>query len=490
MRVKCVNRAIYVLTVLLFSRLVVSQVVLTPSNSNADPKQKDTANTVAAVEANNDANIAKKDAESDLVIGDHLVCNTKECYPIGFVPSTEWKEIRPGQRLPPGLDIRVSLEKGVREAKLPEPGSENIGNEEEDVKGLVLGAEGSTLSESELKETSEDLENEQSGFKLNNAEKESDILQQETDLKIAVSDNAEATSNEPAGHEFSEDFAKIKSLMQSPDEKTWEEVETLLDDLVEFAHDYKKGFKILSNEFELLEYLSFDDTLSIQIRELAARIIVSSLRNNPPSIDFVNEKYPQTTFKLCEHLSELQASQGSKLLIKRFLSILDVLLSRTEYVSIKDDVLWRLYQIEDPSSKIKILEIIAKFYNEKNEQVIDTVQQDMKTVQKWVNELTTIIQTPELDELHLRSFFHCISFIKTRFKNRVKIDSDFLNWLIDEIEVRNEKSKDDIYKRDVDQLEFDNQLAKSRHAVFGNPNAARLKERLFDDDDTLIADEL
>lgn len=167
-----------------------------------------------------------------------------------------------------------------------------------------------------------------------------------------------------------------------------------------------------------------------------------------------------------------------------------MLLSRTEYVSIKDDVLWRLYQIEDPSSKIKILEIIAKFYNEKNEQVIDTVQQDMKTVQKWVNELTTIIQTPELDELHLRSFFHCISFIKTRFKNRVKIDSDFLNWLIDEIEVRNEKSKDDIYKRDVDQLEFDNQLAKSRHAVFGNPNAARLKERLFDDDDTLIADEL
>ncbi|CDO95691.1 unnamed protein product [Kluyveromyces dobzhanskii CBS 2104] len=505
MRVERARKLISVLTLLLFTKLAVSQVVLAPSHSK-DASNYDAANNdqskLGTVIDSSDGEIASdsavNDDGSDLVIGDHLICNSVECYPKVFEPSSGWKEIRPGQRLPVGLDIRISLEKGTKEAKLPEPVSEGAGGEgnaDSEIENVVIDTEGKIIQHSEPDELAEEAVEEQINFVFNDHEVEGgpeprEITEDTTDLTIAESVTAESASNVQAAHEFSKDFAKIKSLAQlSSDEKNWEEVESILDDLVEFAHDYKKGFKILSNEFELLESLSFNDELAVSIRELAARIIISSLRNNPPAIDFVNENYPQTTFKLCEKLAELQAFRGSKPLVKRFLSILDVLLSRTEFVSIKDDVLWSTYKIEDPSSKVKILEIISKFFSERNEAVINNTELDMKTVQKWVNELTTIIQTPELDELHVRSFFHCISYIKSRFKNHVKIDSDFLNWLINEIELRNEAAKNELYKRDDGQLEFDSLLAESRHAIFGNPNAARLKERIYHNDE-LLADEL
>lgn len=397
---------------------------------------KSTATSLSDSEQEPKIDIKQDDEEAGLVIGDHLICNAEECYPKVFEPTNEWKVIKPAQRLPPGLDIRISLEKGVKEAKLGE-------NQESAQNELVI-AETNKHSELSTKEE----------------------------------------------HEFSKEFAKIRDVIEQSNSQNWVDVESVLDELAEFAHDYKKGFKIISNEYQTLESFAFNESVPTQVRELAARIILSSLRNNPPSIDFINENYPESTTKIYNELSKLGDSADNALLVKRFLSMLDVIFSRSEKVTINDEILWRHYQAMDPVSKIKVLEIISKYYNKNNVNTVNGPDKNLMVVQKWTNELTNFLQVPELDEFHLREFFNCVCFIKESFKESIKIDTDFINWLIVEIESRREKSKDEVYKRDVDQLEFDDQLAQSRHMVFGNPNAARLKERLYDEDSNLGADEL
>lgn len=38
-----------------------------------------------------------------------------------FIPTDQWQKIREGQKIPPGLHIRLNLETGEREAKLLDP---------------------------------------------------------------------------------------------------------------------------------------------------------------------------------------------------------------------------------------------------------------------------------------------------------------------------------------------------------------------------------
>ena len=488
----------------MFSTVAFSQVVLTPAETNL--------NIVESVDDSENTNDGGDHDEKGLFIGDRLICNQEECYDKVFQPSKEWKEVRPSQRLPAGLDIRINLETGLKEAKLLDE-SEQLKKTDQ-----VHSAEISTLTDDvrEKEEEEEEEEEEEAAeetvvFKWNDA-KESEtadethqydteeasldnIKESEADIKL-VEDKAKrdkelsvaSQSKVNSEYEFFKDFENIKSLISLSSEDKWDEMESILDDLVEFAHDYKHGFKIISNEFETLEALSFNETVPAQIRELAARIIVSSLRNNPPSIDFINENFPETTSKLCQQLSKLYTNR-TKILVKRFLSILDVLLSRADFVSVDDAILWDLYQNEDPLIKVKVLEIVTKVYHDDNVHHLEKHQDSSKATQKWANELTDIIQSPDIDEYQLRSFFNSICFLKKQFGSRIKVDSDFLNWLIDEVKSRKEKGKDELYKRDADQLEFDKKFIDSRHSVFGNPKAERIK--IFEEEDDIpIADEL
>lgn len=68
-------------------------------------------------------NIANKDNIDWFVLPDNsgLVCNkrdTDNCHSIDFEPESDWKEILPLQMIPTGLDIRMNLETGLKEAKL------------------------------------------------------------------------------------------------------------------------------------------------------------------------------------------------------------------------------------------------------------------------------------------------------------------------------------------------------------------------------------
>ena len=50
-----------------------------------------------------------------------------------FVPTKEWKVVKDGQHIPPGLHVRMDFQTGVKEAKLLEPDEEKEEEEEEDM---------------------------------------------------------------------------------------------------------------------------------------------------------------------------------------------------------------------------------------------------------------------------------------------------------------------------------------------------------------------
>jgi hypothetical protein len=50
---------------------------------------------------------------------EQMICVSEtDCYPELFEPHREFKTVREGQQLPPGLHIRLNLETGLKEAKL------------------------------------------------------------------------------------------------------------------------------------------------------------------------------------------------------------------------------------------------------------------------------------------------------------------------------------------------------------------------------------
>ena len=48
------------------------------------------------------------------------------CYPKIFEPRHDWQPILPGQELPGGLDIRINMDTGLKEAKLND--EKNVGD--------------------------------------------------------------------------------------------------------------------------------------------------------------------------------------------------------------------------------------------------------------------------------------------------------------------------------------------------------------------------
>lgn len=449
------------------------------------------------------------EANSELVIGDRLICNQIECYPKVFEASNEWQEVRPEQRLPAGLDIRIDLETGKKEAKMLDLGSSSQNTPEVTTPSII--------DEGTVAEEHTDTEPDEAPFKWNDiSEEENDSVktevmngleknipeedtslevenetfnqsgEQSEDKDLIIDSSSNADNDKKSEYEFAAEFEKIKRLEKLSSDESWDQVEMLLDDLVEYSHDYSHGFKIISNEFELLYRLSFSQEIPVEVRELAARIIVSSLRNNPPSIDYINENYPETLLQICKELPALHASKV-KILVKRFLSILDVLLARSSDPEVDEKVLWSLYSSNDSLIKIKVLEIVSKLYHQNNLPFLERHSEDLSTVQAWANELAHMVQSKDIDEYQLRSFFNSVHHLKKYFGSKIKVDSDFLNWLIDEVEFRKEKQSDEVYKRDIDQIEFDAKLIESRHDVFGNQKASRIKQ--FDGEE-LVNDEL
>ncbi|CCD23002.1 Sil1p NDAI_0A08490 [Naumovozyma dairenensis CBS 421] len=447
-----------------------NQVILAPTVRNSV--------TTATTKTDSDNQVVtpengKGKEPTSLRITDSLICNDKECYPRVFEPEDQWKPIRPEQQLPGGLDIRMNLDTGLKEAKL-------LPIEERNVKTFA-----------KVDKEEKEVEKEKSDV----GSPKEQIIERKEKQEQKQSTIAQDSVTE---YEFSNDFKTIRDLLYNPTilSKDLDNLETIFDNVMEFAHDYKHGYKIISHEFRLLQNISFNDQLPPTIRELSTRVITSCLRNNPPVKEYINNNYPafiDNTFVAMDILvNNLSYDlKIKKFLLKRYLSILNELIE-TPYQFTKDKmiILQHIYAIQDQQIKIKILELISICFTDEidsneNEELPnlnkrDNIQQNVPDLQSWTNEFTSLVQDKDLDEWHLRKFFNSLYNIKTTFKKDIKIDSKFLNWLAEQEKQRTKRLNNGLQERDLEQDSFDEKLISSRHSIFGNPLADRIKH--FDDE--------
>ncbi|SCU90546.1 LANO_0D09142g1_1 [Lachancea nothofagi CBS 11611] len=363
---------------------------------------------------------SEQDKATDLLVGDNSICNSKECYPKLFEPEAFWKEIRPSQHIPAGLDIRMNLENGRREAKLNSEAKPPSG----------------VLSEDSSVENPEDS----------------------------------------TAYEFSQEFAKINKLAASHDFAT---IESILDDLLEFSHDYKQGYKIIVHEFGLLKELIFSEDTPLSTKQMSLTMLTGCLRNNPPAISYVQANDPNFTQEIFRELTGL-VHQPPKpqvvVLVKRYLSILQAMLG--ENIELDEDVLLKLCHWGDPQIKRRALEIGSHLFSDSNhsdQSGLGKRSPSAYEIQKWVDEFAMGLQDKNVDELHIRNFFNSLYHIKQEMGKSVKVDSSFLNWLSEESENRRSRLENGLHERDLEQDEFDRKLVDSRHLIFGNPMAHRIK---------------
>ncbi|SCU96573.1 LAMI_0F07008g1_1 [Lachancea mirantina] len=363
-------------------------------------------------------------AEEQLYVGDSIICDSQDCYPKVFEPREHWQEIKASQHLPAGLDIRMNIESGLREAKL------HAGASEDDSTGL------STVEETQQ------------------------------------------------AYEFSEHFKEIRDAEATGN---YNDMTTHLETLIEFSHGYHHGYKIISRDFATLERLVSNVSVPLHIKELTTRIFTGCLRNNQPACDLIVQEHgdfiPLIWYQL-HFLVNGELNMEEMNLCKRYLSILHVLsVQKNTVPEIDEEALNKMFDSGDKQTRLRVLEIVSLDYSALDRDAL-TNQQKRNTqplnAQAWYNKLALQIQDPSLDEFQVRLLFRGLHSIKTHAGKSVKTDQSFVKWLAAEAENRSDRLKQHVKERDPEQEEFDRQLVSSRHAVFGNPLANRIKR--FDDE--------
>ncbi|CEP63658.1 Sil1p LALA0_S08e07646g [Lachancea lanzarotensis] len=350
--------------------------------------------------------------DDQLFIGDDIICNQNECYPKLFEAKEYWQEVRPEQQIIAGLDVKMDLETGLREAKL-----------------------------SSKKQTEE--------------------------------------YEDKSSYEFSQDFNKITDLLKTKD---YAAIDAVADDLLEFSHDFKHGYKIIAHEFRLLKSLLMAQDTPLSTKLIVSSMLTACLRNNPPAVAYVQSVDPAFTQEIFKEVAELitESSKGQRgVLVKRYLSIVQAMSLQSS--DLDETVLLKLCHWGDSQIKRRALETASLLFSANNPQSLHKrSDQSAQDAQQWINDFATGIQDQDVDELHVRNFFNSLQRIKQEFGKSVKVDSSFLNWLSKESEHRQQRLSNGLQERDLEQDEFDKSLIDSRHLVFGNPLAQRIKR--FDDE--------
>lgn len=467
-----------------------NQVVLAPKStpptahmdkSNAPQEQRD---IVLSTSASTTSSVSSTTASaSKLRITDTLICDDDKCYPRVFKPSKDWQIILPEQQLPGGLDIRLNLETGLKEAKLLDENDKYY----KPKSSLSSNITSSSFNVSGTKSTANEL------VPRDNVELTSTLASSTSSSTPIPSPTPLVEIDTTSPYEFSSDFNEIRELLSkekpSLSSSSQDTIETIFDNVMEFAHDYKHGFKIMTHEFDLLKNITFNDRLSPNLRELSARMMTSCLRNNPPVSDFVVSYHPtfiDETFtqidKLIKENNYKMDMKSKQFLLKRYITILDELIESVHsFTKERMETLQSIYLgIQDRQIKVKVLELISKCFmasKKTNNSLFsrDDVDAKIPNVQDWVNEFAQVIQDKEIDEWHIRKFFDSLYNIKKSYKKEIKIDSDFLNWLANQVEIRQKRLNNNLKPRDVDQDAFDEKLIESRHLIFGNPLAHGIK---------------
>ncbi|CCH58271.1 hypothetical protein TBLA_0A04780 [Henningerozyma blattae CBS 6284] len=299
---------------------------------------------------------------------------------------------------------------------------------------------------------------------------------------VSSTDSSLSITDASTEYEFSQQFNQIRQLLKQNSIDDYNKAETLLDDLIEYSHDYKYGFSIITHEFVLLKDTMLNPSYPVSLREVTSRIIIGCLRNNPPVIEYIITNYPTFKDEIFQWFQGLKIQNKVKIissqdiLIKRYMSILDELLPIDYDFSDKDlqSFSFTYDLLDNKNTKLKMLELVSNLFS--NEVELRN-HADITISQKWCNEYSTFIQDSTIDELHLRKFFRSLSTIKKVYGSQLNLNSSFTKWLSKQADTRNKRLNNGLKERDLEQDSFDKLFVESRHVLFGNPFAQRVKQQ-------------
>lgn len=364
-------------------------------------------------------------------VENQVICpdsNPINCYPKLFQPEEDWKVVREGQIIPPGLDIKMDFESGVKEAKVS---------------------------------NKMDLRKEKPNH----------------DLVVANTDPGFRASLE-----FMYGFA---------DGKYGKTLFTIIDDhfneLIEWSSDRESGIEISQNVNPLLKLtglfemdgLDYKESLNKKqleiIQEKTFRILSSSFQNNLEAqeglIGYLEK--PEQFLKI---LSTRQADE-SDLITKRKLGLLGTLVNNglfNKYFD-KGGLEYKLIDLyskcENDSVRERIMTILesTKNYKRNDEMINDNIDAEFA---KYVQEQLLHGSFNSKEALEVMKNLAKIKNQSSKDRS-IQIDSEFLNWLDGQIdksktavlEKRDTRDNSNAEEAEKDRLE---QLVELRHEAFGN----------------------
>lgn len=330
-----------------------------------------------------------------------------------FQATNEWQVIPADQQIPPGLHVRLNMETGEKEVKLADKNDNDSG--EENSLAVVSPNEGELVENSEL-------------------------------LTKAVD----------------------QILKRQYDQATLDEVE-------EYSHELDFGERIARSGLTLeLFRIMLNQDYSVEYREISARIFGASLKNNPESQKLLfrlNDEGGTGTGggQIMSKILDALKTESTDKMKSRLLFVLGSLMTHQrgmdDFVQQNGNrMLQDIFENGTFGQKLKTLDFVWDHV------LHSPVEQPKEWYQRELNYWSDILQSQLVqfginngDQLKM-SMFETLVKISEMDPN-LPIKKEFMKWLSKmSDEGSKAKNKDD---------EFYQLARKTRHTLFGNPNADR-----------------
>lgn len=364
---------------------------------------------------------------------------TENCYPELFVPEEDWKPIKEGQIIPPGLQVRLSLNSDEREAKFVDNHKEKKvsgnANQGESYRRPVKQALAVVESETPLAKGIQYIQQQFKNGKIPRKLSYGEIMDHLTTLE-------EASSEIESG-------VAISKALQS-----------LLHLTGLYDNDNVRSFGLTFRQLN-------------KVKEMSYKILASAFRNNQEAqSELMHHITDQAGF-----LKRLVHHDDNSVVSKSRFGLLGSLLNNANFDAayieggIERDLLKQYDVNTDSGVKSRILTILEDRQMEKREYVenegIDL--SGLPAEERYAKLLESqLIKSTLIGDTVTKELLNVLKAMKLRKNSVFRPSGPFLDWLSLEIE----KAKGSPHKRDNNSQDIE-ELILLRHEVFGNRLGSR-----------------
>ena len=368
------------------------------------------------------------------------ICHGDLCYPSVFEASDDFAVVREDQSVPAGLNVRINMATGLKEAKLMTVDEQHAHQPETEV--AVIDSEGSI-------------------------KKQPVVAQQKT------------RPYRPSSYLQGTDIAIFMDAMNVLREETscTPEVEGALDSLEDLVHELEFGLRLVdpnkSQGLELVSSLMKNGAPSC--RSKAALVIGSALRNNENALDCIPKSHKITT-QLLESISHESEQTVMKMQVYALSATMSLPSARHDYrVADGHQVLRKAYAAGSDELQGKISSFVEDHYAQFPTLGVDVVLQDDATYEQQIYELDAIESWCKAFQGSLlaglssmtahEKMLSAVSQIKRTNPEACHAPKEFLEYLASASVSKEGTSSDAVVA-----------MARSARSLFGNIKASRKHE--------------